>query len=310
MSISLTSAVRRIKDKPTFSNFHLTPKAFAHFWHWWELFDGRLSLPIRQGSYYRHKLLSPKFGHHLATIKYRISIPHLFISHVYIDESRQAWSDGITRFVGVKALIDNFHADMHQRDQESTQYNPLLDATEVVHHKVFNAAEVVLRGLDLRAMLATFADPVKNIVFPEPCAGMSQDRIRTNLPVTDSESIWIDNDDFIEIDWRTSDLPKVNLLRTATCPHFTYFKRSVEKDYKDPHQRTEYSKFDTEDTHVCLLGKEPSLFGFSLLVPLLTLFPRCSSDTSRYGVYTNRGVASNIVRRTCIQKHAKDDQSA
>lgn len=270
MSISLTSAVRPARDhgRSSFSNFHLTPKAFAAFWDWWGLFDGRLSLPIRQGSHYRHKIVSPKFGRHLATIKYRISIPHLFISHVYIDESRQTWSDGITRFVGVKALIDHFHADMHQRDQETTQFNPLLGTTEVIRHKPFHAIEVVLKGLDLRSMLATFPEPVKKAIFPDECPELDKDKV-WNLPVIDPESIWVDKDDFVELDWCPSGTPKVNLLPSAACPNFTYFKRTVEPDPSQSNQRTEYSKFGNEDTHVCLLGKEHCEFIRRLLSYLL-----------------------------------------
>ena len=260
MSLSLTSSVENSGkcDNSAFSNFHLTPKTFALFWHWVGLFDSRMSLPIRQGNYYKHKLVNPKFGQHLATMKYRITVPRLFISHVYMDESRQSWSDGITRFVGAKALIDHFHADMHQRDQESTQFNPLLGTSEVIRHKALHHAEVVLRGLHLRAMLGTFQDPVKQIVLPDsPEEGASSNKFGSNLPAADPDSMWVDKDDFVELDWSSHDMPVVNLLHAAECPHFVYTKRSVEKQNAKLHQRTLFSKFGNEDTHDCYLGKEP-----------------------------------------------------
>jgi len=260
VSLSLTSSVEHSggSDNSAFSNFYLTPKTFALFWHLVSLFDGRMSLPIRQGDYFKHKLVNPKFGQHLATIKYRITVPRLFISHVYMDESRQSWSDGITRFVGAKALIDHFHADMHQRDQESTQFNPLLGTSEVVRHKSLHHVEVVLRGLNLRAMLGTFQDPVKQVVLPDPPEeGTSSNKFGSNLPVADPDSMWVDKDDFVELDWSSDDTPVVNLLHAAECPHFVYTKRSVEKQNAKLHQRTVFSKFGNEDTHNCYLGKEP-----------------------------------------------------
>jgi len=257
MSLSLTSSVEHsgVRNNSAFSNFYLTPKTFALFWHWVGLFDSRMSLPIRQGEYFKHKLLNPKFGQHLATIKYRFTVPRLFISHVYVDESRQSWSDGITRFVGVKALIDHFHADMHQRDEETTQFNPSLGTSEVVRHKSLHHVEVVLRGLHLRAMLGTFQDPVKKVVLPDPPEeGASGNKFRSNLPKADPDSMWVDKDDFVELDWSSRDMPVVNLLRAAECPHFVYTKCPVEKQN---HQRTLFSKFGNEDTHSCYLGKEP-----------------------------------------------------
>ena len=263
MSLSLTSSVEGSGacDNSSFSNFHLTPKTFALFWHWVSLFDGRMSLPIRQGNYFKHKLLNPKFSQHIATIKYRITVPRLFISHVYQDESRKSWSDGITRFVGMKALIDYFHADMHQRDEESTQFNPSLGASEVVRHKSLHNVEVVLRGLDLRAMLGTFQDPVKKVVLPDPPEGeTSDDKFRSTLPTASPNSIWFDEDDFVELDWTSRDKPVVNLLRAAECPHFMYSKCPVEKQNAQVHQRTVFSKFGDEPTHTCYLGKEPGNF--------------------------------------------------
>lgn len=217
-----------------------------------------MSLPIRQGSYFKQKIVNPKFSQHIATIKYRITVPRLFISHVYPDESRQSWSDGVTRFVGMKALIDHFHADMHQRDEESSQFNPSLGTSEVVRHKFLHNVEVVLRGLHLRAMLGTFQDPVKQLVLPDPPEeGTSSNKFRPNLPTANPDSIWFDEDDFVELDWSSRETPVVNLLHAAECPHFVYTKCPVEKQNAKVHKRTVFSKFGNEDTHSCYLGKEP-----------------------------------------------------
>jgi RNA pol II promoter Fmp27 protein domain len=108
--------------------------------------------------------VSPKFARHLATVKYRIVVPRLFISHVYIDDTRDSWISGITSFVGTKANVGHFQADMHQRDQESIAPGDGQDSIKVVRHKPFYAAEVVMKDMDLRAMPATFSEPLKQAI--------------------------------------------------------------------------------------------------------------------------------------------------
>ena len=35
--------------EPGYNSLHFSPQASTHFWAWWRLFDGSMSLPIRQG---------------------------------------------------------------------------------------------------------------------------------------------------------------------------------------------------------------------------------------------------------------------
>ena len=255
MSISLTSGFQQ-KSRLEPSNLHLSPLIFSHFWSWWHLFNGALSLPVRQGMLYpRKRPISPKFGQHLATLKYRVSVPQVFISHVYVDNSQDAWADGVTPYVGVKALIDEFRADMHQRDTEATE--PTKGGTKTVHHKPFYAIEVVLKGLDLRAMLAVFADPLKQCTPINYSPVVSNYRTRNNLTPIDLLSNWVDMDDFDFDEDSSSDEPEIFLLPTVSCPRFNYFKRVDEDDLDSSEKPTERTKFGSEDTHVCFLGKEP-----------------------------------------------------
>ncbi|TFK43439.1 golgi-body localization protein domain-containing protein [Crucibulum laeve] len=257
LSVSLVSSLRTSKttrDRNA-SNLHLTPKAFAHFFSWWSLFDSVLSLPIRQGSYYPHRSISPKLGRHLATLKYQICVRRLFIMHGYIDDSRETWVDGVTPWVGVKGMIDEFQADMHQRDEEAVVAGPAPNTTKTVRRKPFYAAEVVLRGLDLRAFLATFVEPLKQVAQISAPSQRSNYRKHNDLPNTPLSSVWYDSDDFIEIDWTPQTPPKLHHLPLASCPHFTYFKRNSAAHTKG----IQTSKFGLEHSHVCLLGKEPSV---------------------------------------------------
>jgi len=255
LSVSLTSSLRppKLGERRNPSSLHLSPKSFAHFWSWWALFEGVMSLPIQQGTYYPPRAISPKFGRHLATLKYRISVDQLFISHAYMDDSRESWVDGVSPFIGVKAMIDKFLADMHQRDQTSVVPGRLPDAKKVVHHKSFYAAEVVLTDLDLRAMMAVFAEPSKQSVDVTSSRQRTDNyRTRTDLPTMEPSSLWFDLDDFVETDWQPSITPTVHLLPAVACSRLTYFKRNSTLS-ESP---AVTSKFGDENSHACLLGKE------------------------------------------------------
>ncbi|KAG2152335.1 golgi-body localization protein domain-containing protein [Suillus cothurnatus] len=284
LSVSLTSSLHShtCADSSSPSSFHLTPHAFAHFWSWWALFDSNLSLPVRQGSYYPLKTVSPKFARHLATVKYRVVVPRLFISHVYIDDTRDSWVSGTTSFVGTKANVGHFQADMHQRDQESIAPGDSQDSIKVVRHKPFYAAEVVMKDMDLRAMLATFSEPLKQAI-PLSFEGDRDANSSTKPPPTITPSDWIDADDFVETDWSSKHEPDIRLLPLLLCSRLTYFKKNATSG------AMEGSKFGVEDTHTCLLGREASVpqievdlanHRISQLRDLATLDPHANEGTS------------------------------
>ncbi|KAF9008973.1 golgi-body localization protein domain-containing protein [Cyathus striatus] len=257
LSVSLTSSLSPSSSSlHNTSSLHLTPKSFAHFFSWWSLFDNVLSLPVRQGNYYPTRHVSPKLGRHLATLKYRIHVQHMSVIHAYIDDSRETWVDGVTPWVGVKGMIEEFQVDMHQRDEEIAVVGPFSDAMKIIHRKPFYAAEVVLKGLDLQVLLATFAESLKQAVEMTAPSQRSNYRKRSNIPTTPLSSYWYDSDDFVEVDWTSQVTPILHLLPLATCPHFVYFKRNSALT-SSPDAQT--SKFGIERSHVCLLGKETTV---------------------------------------------------
>ena len=254
LSTSLTSSKRSSKATKVTgpSNFYLTPKTFSHFWSWWELFDRFLSLPIRQGNKFPNaRPPSKKFGQHLGTIKYRFSIKQLFISHAYVDDSRDSWAEGLTSFIGIKALVDLFEADLHQREEEATVPN----SDKVIHHKPFYAAEVKLVGLQLRTILAAFSDPLKQQVLMDSSPFQNRFAFSKDDILGDVPGDWIDMCDFKEIDWTPEDPePMISIHPIASCPRFSYFRRSGENRGRNS---VEQSRFGDESTHVCMMGKEP-----------------------------------------------------
>jgi hypothetical protein len=256
LSISLASSLRRSRAQGGFSSCHLSPHAFSHFWSWLHLFDRTLSLPIRQGRQWPMsvKTQSPKLGRHIATIKYRVAVPNLFIAHTYMDNSRDAWELGLTPIVGLKANIGFFQADLHQREEESLEHGLHPETSRIVRRKPFHAAEVVMKGLELRTMLATFSDSLKQSVSLDAFSHSSNYRSYANLPTIDSRSQWVDQDDFADIDWTPTSMDKIHLLPTMACPQFTYFKHAHDSATRT---NSKTSKFGNEDTHVCTLGKEP-----------------------------------------------------
>jgi len=157
--------------------------------------------------------------------------------------------------VGVKGKVDEFQADLHQRDEEHTISGPLPNTTRVIRKKPFYAAEVMIKALELRALLATFSDPLKSEVDVEAPTQRSNYRNHLNLPETQSSSPWHDLDDFVELDWTPSSSVVLNLMPLAHCPHFTYFKQSTVTSNNSLHP----NKFGSENSHICLLGKEPSM---------------------------------------------------
>ncbi|KAH7887657.1 golgi-body localization protein domain-containing protein [Phlebopus sp. FC_14] len=286
LSISITSALQQGSPGyiPQPSSFHLTPKAFASFWSWWGLFDNGMSLPIRQGSYFPRKAISPKFSRHLATIKYKVNIPQLFISHAYINDTRECWAEGITTVVGVKAKVDHFQADLHQRDQETVAPGKIPNNVQVIRHKPFYAAEAVMKNLDLRTVRAVFSDPLKQSV-PLSTDFQSQMKDRTP-PSTEVSPLWFDPDDFVETDWSTQNYPEMQLLPTLSCPKLTYFKKNLPT--ADTH--TEHSKFGDEDTHACLLGSEISVprVEISLAEQRIATLQRMAEGESESPEYTQK----------------------
>ncbi|TRM56736.1 golgi-body localization protein domain-containing protein [Schizophyllum amplum] len=114
----------------------------------------------------RSRLSTPRFGRHLATIKYRISVPQLYLMHAYIDDFRQTWVEGVTSSMGVEGLLKDFQADFHEIEQEMVVPGMHSNTTKVIRRKPFYAAEVRVKDLDLFAMCPYIAyfkrDPVNS----------------------------------------------------------------------------------------------------------------------------------------------------
>ncbi|KAH8928385.1 hypothetical protein BT69DRAFT_1329595 [Atractiella rhizophila] len=101
-----------------YNALHLTPEGMTHFFAWWKLFDGTLSLPIRQGSKFPGSAESAKFGRHCGTIKYSFRLAPIFVSHTFRQEDDKDWAQGVTTVLGLKGRMESLRVDLHQRMQE------------------------------------------------------------------------------------------------------------------------------------------------------------------------------------------------
>ncbi|CEQ42515.1 SPOSA6832_04335, partial [Sporobolomyces salmonicolor] len=254
-----------------YNSFHFTPQAITHFQRWWKLFDGTMSLPIRQGKLFPSaQAPSKKFGKHCATIKYRFSLAPLFISHTYRQESWAEWARGETTVLGLKGKIGRFNVDLHQREQEMVIRRPEASESKIVKHKAFYMAEVDLDSVDLRTIVAKFKEPEKAHVAPAD-AEMDED---AGPPPTDDFGVvgdedvdWINLNDFNDSAYTIGDRhPRISILPLMVCPRFTYYRHvdslPVREDDDDgsndgeaptPSERPK-TKFGTELSHTCLMG--------------------------------------------------------
>jgi hypothetical protein len=188
--------------------------------------------------------------------------------------------DGVIPWVGVKGKVDEFQADMHQREEESTVPGPIPNTTRTIRRKPIYAAEVNLKGIDLRALLATFEEPLKRTVGMTAPPQRSNYRRHDNLPAVSSRSLWHDLDDFVELDWTPTNNPILHLLPAASCPHFTYFKQNSALSMNHP----QTSKFGSEHSHSCLLGQEPCTLYYAGNFHILIRTSSCCPNPDIFGI--------------------------
>ena len=109
-------ATPNLTPSDSYNSVHLTPRFFTHFFAWWSLFGGTMSLPIRQGRLWPGvEKSSKKFGRHLATVKYSILLAPLFLSHVYKHKEAEDYQEDAVAVTGLKIRLDSFMLDIHQR---------------------------------------------------------------------------------------------------------------------------------------------------------------------------------------------------
>lgn len=250
-----------IQPSSSYNTIHLTPRFFTHFFSWWSLFSGVMSLPVRQGPLWPGiTKTSKKFNRHLATVKYKVLLAPLFVSHMYKHKDREDYAEDVVTATGLKVRLDCLKLDIHQRrEQIKTQSKGRSRQTQTSAMRIHQAL-IDLQSADFRAVSATIEGTTKKDIeknkediistFQQPVA--SVDLSRFTIP--DQNLDWIDMDDFVEPDWilPQESNPRTQILPLAFTPRFTYFRQTDHGDIGP--DETGYSTFGYEPTHDCVMS--------------------------------------------------------
>ena len=253
-----------IKPSMSYNAVHMTPRFFTHFFDWWSLFSGAMSLPIRQGKLFPGiEKSSKKFGRHLATIKYNLLLSPLFIAHMYKHKDVEDYSEDLVSATGLKLRLDSFMLDLHQRREEFSAQGKGRAKQMKTSGMRINQAQLDFISADIRAVSAsiagTGADDVKRATAEDLAAYQQSvataDISRFTIP--DNDFTWIDMDDFVEIDWilPSETNPETKILPLAFAPHFTYFRQTDHPGASSAEQ-DKSSPFGDEPTHFCVMSQD------------------------------------------------------
>lgn len=215
-----------------------------------------MSLPIRQGELWPGpEKSSKKFGRHLATIKYKLCLSPLFVSHIYKHHDRDDDGNDIVAATGLKARLDTFLLDIHQRREENVT-NPKSTVMKI------NQAELDFHSADIRAVFAV-VDKVTIEELVNENSMFDDDSVNTGLDegdisqftITDNDYTWIDMDDFVELDWilPKNKTPRTKITPLAYTPRFTYFRQTDHSTSSS--DNSVMSPFGNEASHDCILSQ-------------------------------------------------------
>ena len=255
-------SVTNNSSSSTYNSMHMSPKFFTHFYDWWSLFSGIMSLPIRQGRLFpgREKS-SKKFGRHLATIKYNLLLAPFFISHIYKHKDVEDYASDVVGATGLKLGLESFMLDLHQRREEfASQGKGRLKVTKTSGMRI-NRAQVDFMSADIRAVSAsikgTTAEDLKSA--PDSDLSLYHDQAflasdAKHFAIPDLNFDWIDMDDFVELDWilPAETHPQTHIMPLAFAPRFTYIRQTDHTGmYSQDSGRS--SRFGDEPTHFCVM---------------------------------------------------------
>jgi hypothetical protein len=255
-------SVDSVQPSSSYNTVHLTPRFFTHFFNWWSLFSGVMSLPVRQGPLWPGVTkTSKKFNRHLATVKYKILLAPLFIAHIYKHKDREDYTENCVTATGIKVRLDCLKLDIHQRrEQIKTQARGRSKQTRTSAMRI-NQAQIDMQSADFRAVSASIEgtnaediernrdDIISSFQQPVPSVDLSR------FTIPDHNLDWVDMDDFVEPDWilPQESNPRTQILPLAFTPRFTYFRNTDHGDVGP--DETGYSSFGDEPTHECVMSE-------------------------------------------------------
>ncbi|KAK7742024.1 Protein SABRE [Cytospora paraplurivora] len=256
-------AATDVEPSRSYNAVHLTPRFFTHFFAWWSLFGGAMSLPIRQGKLWPgREVTSKKFGRHLATIKYNLLFAPMFLSHIYKHKDVENYGENAVSATGIKVRFDSWKLDIHQRREEFNTSDKGLKANSRTTGMKIHAAQLDLAAADIRAVSASLKGTTTEAIKKNSLGSLmnQQDYDGTDLSkftIPDNDLSWIDMDDFVELDWilPSEPNPETKILPLAYCPRLTYFRQTdIDGVIAGDPDRT--SPFGDEPTHLCGMSQD------------------------------------------------------
>ncbi|KAF2818005.1 uncharacterized protein BDZ99DRAFT_405773 [Mytilinidion resinicola] len=259
--------VSNLEPSKNYNSVHLTPRFFTHFFSWWSMFSGVMSLPIRQGKLWPGvEKSSKKFGRHLATIKYSLLLSPLYMSHIYKHKDAEDYGSGVVSATGLKVRLDSFMLDLHQRREEfRTQVEAPKDQENLNQNQTtgmrINQAQLDFISADVRAVSASINGTNNSdldTATEEMLVSYQDDHPSADLAkftIPDNDWGWVDMDDFVELGWilPADRNPETKILPLAFAPRFTYFRQTDHQDHisGDIHRS---SPFGHEPSHHCVMS--------------------------------------------------------
>lgn len=247
----------------SYNAVHVTPRFFTHFFAWWSLFSGPMSLPIRQGALWPgRERNSKKFGRHLATIKYNLLLAPLFLSHIYKHKDTEDSSDNAVSATGIKVRFDSWMLDLHQRREEFNTRDRGRKTQSRTSGMKIHAAQLDLVSADIRAVSARIRGITTEAIRRNSISTFMTDQMDdgadlSHFTIPDHDFSWIDMDDFVELDWilPTEPNPDTKILPLVYAPRITYFRQTDIGGVidGDPDRR---SPFGQEATHRCIMSHD------------------------------------------------------
>ncbi|AMD20386.1 HDL358Wp [Eremothecium sinecaudum] len=230
-----------------YNTMQLTPGVLNVFFSWWSSFFG--NMPIRRGNLFEKHNRSPKFGEHIYSISYHADISPFFICHTYMNTSDSFQTDSaneMVEFVGLKAKMDRYLMDLHQRKEVLHERNKELDVIKRVMRLLFKEGDVSTYNIDIRTLDAIF----KPAIF--------SDEFQTaEFNIYGDDMTWYDILDYKEFKYKVLDgwVPNVTIGQLLHAPKFVYRKQA---SYGDKYQVDfttceRIEPIDNSVSHVCSL---------------------------------------------------------
>lgn len=269
--LHLAISVKSTSSKGNSHNYaYLTPLTIDYFKAWWHTLNHNASLPIREGKLFAllaFKDSPVKFGAHLFTFKYQLIIEPLNISHVVFASGGRDVNHSVLAY-GIKGMVKSCCIDLHQRREFVRYINEKLGIDRRFRKLKLNLGEVEVSDADIRLIYAQFSDlavegkllsyyngEVPNEVNLEDYENDIKEqnfknRQSKNRISGDFDSLWIDYDDFIELEEDDVLFPDSNVKVTPffSTPKFTFFREFTLEVPEGKYP------FGHEPSHNCLIG--------------------------------------------------------